>query len=133
MALGKVIVYGATGEIGLHLARGLARYGHDTVAVVRAETQQSKAGQVAGLKAAGVKLVEGSLEANEEDLVKQLQGFDVVVSAISGAPSSRYQRAVSALECARIGAETLVAVQLKVYRYRWPDSFCVLLQLPQTT
>ena len=80
----SVIVFGATGEIGHHLARAIARYGHSTTAVVRSETLGTKAKQVGELKEAGVTLVNGSLESSEDDLTSLLSGFDVVVSAVSG-------------------------------------------------
>ena len=81
----KVIIFGATGEIGLPVAKAIAKKGHEATAVVRKDTLGSKAGKVAELKAAGVHITEGSLDATEEELVKLLQPFDIVVSTLSGA------------------------------------------------
>ena len=85
MALGKVIVFGSTGSIGFPVTLAIARHGHETSAVLRRDSIQSKAKQVEALRAVGVSVIEGTLDATVDELVALLHGSDVVVSAISGA------------------------------------------------
>ena len=79
----KVVLYGATGEIGPYLAKAIAQKGHDTTAVVRAATKQANSKKIDALKAAAVKIVEGDLDVSEAELVAFLRNFEVVVSAVS--------------------------------------------------
>ena len=90
----KVVLYGATGEIGPYLAKAIAQKGHDTTAVIRAATKQANSKKIDALKAAGVKIVEGDLiDVTEAELVAFLRNFEVVVSAVSSKTSPYVLRA----------------------------------------
>ena len=80
------IFAGATGYIGNAIAVELGKAGIRTSALVRsgASTEKRDAA-LAKLKGASVTIVEGSLD-DEKSLVKILQGFDTVISALSGKP-----------------------------------------------
>lgn len=75
---------GATGYIGSAIAVELGKAGIRTSALVRsgASTEKRDAA-LSKLKEASVTTVEGSLD-DENSLVKILQGFDTVISALSG-------------------------------------------------
>jgi dihydroflavonol-4-reductase len=92
----RVLVTGATGFTGGHLARYLAGRGQQVWALVRAGSDAAARQQ---LQAAGVELVEGSLE-DRESLARACAGVDVVyhIAAIyrqAGLPDEAY-RAINA-------------------------------------
>lgn len=77
---------GATGHIGGHVAEQLAKAGVDTTALVRnmSAADQQRQTKLAALKALGVHLLDGSLDAEPSDLAQVLKIFTVVVSALRG-------------------------------------------------
>jgi len=86
-----VLVTGATGFTGGHLARALLRRGHDVTAMVRSEAAAS------ALRTDGIRLVEGDL-AKPETLPRALSaGFDAVynIAALyrqAGLPDGVYRQ-----------------------------------------
>jgi nucleoside-diphosphate-sugar epimerase len=92
----RVLVTGATGFTGGHLARSLAARGYQVWALARTGSAE---GARRDLQAAGVELVEGSLE-DRESLARACAGVDVVynIAALyrqAGLPDETY-RAVNA-------------------------------------
>ena len=77
----KIVLFGATGNIGTRIAREAVTRGHDVVGVVRdPEHQQSPD--------SAVKLVKG--DATDADSVASVaRGADAIVSAISPRPNTR--------------------------------------------
>lgn len=77
---------GASGYIGSFIAVQLGKAGVKTTALVRniSSDDAARKEKLENLKAAGVKLLEGSVDAEVDELVKILKGFDTVISAISG-------------------------------------------------
>lgn len=67
----KVLVTGATGFTGGHLARGLRKRGHDVVALVRDEAKAS------ALRGAGIELCSGDI-TDRDSVRRAVQGCDVV-------------------------------------------------------
>ncbi|MCO5580408.1 hypothetical protein L7F22_034274 [Adiantum nelumboides] len=77
----KVLVIGATGYIGRHIALAGPAEGHPTFALVRPSTLASKAPLLHSFQAAGISLLQGTLE-DHESLVAAIKQVDVVISAI---------------------------------------------------
>lgn len=67
----KVLVTGATGFTGGHLARGLRKRGHDVVALVRDEAKAT------ALRDAGIELCSGDI-THRDSVRRAVQGCDVV-------------------------------------------------------
>jgi putative NADH-flavin reductase len=89
----KIIVFGATGNVGRRIAAEASRRGHEVVGVVR------DPGAVAAVDP-HVQLVKG--DATKADSVAQItSGADAVVSAISPRPNPRGLAAPSLVENAR--------------------------------
>ncbi|KAJ4716525.1 putative Isoflavone reductase [Melia azedarach] len=79
----KVLIIGATGRIGYHLARFSIEYSHPTFALIRHSSfsEPNKQQKIQSLSTAGVTLLKGSLE-DEESLIKAVKQVDVVICAI---------------------------------------------------
>ncbi len=89
----KIVLFGATGNVGRRVAAEAQRRGHEVVGVVR--DPQAVAGSDAG-----VRLVKG--DATQADSVAMTaRGADAVVSAISPRPNARGLAAPSLVENAR--------------------------------
>jgi nucleoside-diphosphate-sugar epimerase len=85
----KVLVVGATGYIGSHIAEQLAigQAKVHTAALVRNFSDGSNPGRIATLeklKAAGVFIVEGSASAAVDELAEILKDYDTIVCAVKG-------------------------------------------------
>ncbi|KAI5064952.1 hypothetical protein GOP47_0019647 [Adiantum capillus-veneris] len=81
----KVLVIGATGYIGRHIALAGPAEGHPTFVLVRPSTLASNPPVLHSFQAAGITLLQGSLE-DYESLVAAVKQVDVVISAISPNP-----------------------------------------------
>ncbi|KAI5082084.1 hypothetical protein GOP47_0001827 [Adiantum capillus-veneris] len=77
----KVLVIGATGYIGRHIALAGPAEGHPTFVLVRPSTLASNPPVLHSFQAAGITLLQGSLE-DYESLVAAIKQVDVVISAI---------------------------------------------------
>ncbi|KAG6534602.1 phenylcoumaran benzylic ether reductase Pyrc5-like [Zingiber officinale] len=81
----KILVIGATGYIGKHIALASAREGHSTFAFVRAaagaDQPPAKAKLLQDFQAAGVTLVHGDLY-DHGSLVSAIKQVDVVISTV---------------------------------------------------
>ncbi|XP_042495203.1 probable pinoresinol-lariciresinol reductase 3 [Macadamia integrifolia] len=84
MAKSRVLIIGATGNLGFHLANASLRYGHPTFALVResAFSQPEKSQKIEALSSAGAKLFKGSLQ-DFSSLVEAVEQVDVVICAVS--------------------------------------------------
>jgi uncharacterized protein len=89
----KIVLFGATGNVGGRVAAEALRRGHEVVGVVR------DPGAVAGSES-GIRLVMGDA-TKAESIAKLVQGADAVVSAISPRPNARGLAAPSLVENAR--------------------------------
>lgn len=78
----RVLVIGATGGVGQHIALAGPAQGHPTFAFVRSSTLSSKASLIHSFKAAGISILEGSVE-DRGSLVAALRQVDVVICAVS--------------------------------------------------
>ncbi len=78
----KILIVGATGNLGPHLVKELVHQGHQVSAMLRQSTlaNPDKSGP---LKAQGVRLIEGDL-GEQDKLIDVCIGQDVVLSAIGG-------------------------------------------------
>lgn len=74
----KVLVTGATGFTGGHLARGLKARGYDVTAMVRGWTGAAPSASALALERDGIALVEGDLAVPETLAAAVSGGFDVV-------------------------------------------------------
>jgi nucleoside-diphosphate-sugar epimerase len=75
---GKVLVTGATGFTGGHLARALKARGYDVTAMVRPSTRSASSGPARDLESHGIALVPGDLAAPETLPSAVAGGYDVV-------------------------------------------------------
>jgi len=85
----RILIVGATGYIGRHIAKASLALGHPTFLLVRESTASYNSDKVQLLesfKASGANIVHGSLE-NYESLVEAVKKVDVVISAIGGGSS----------------------------------------------
>ena len=74
----KVLIVGATGFLGNLIAHQAVKEGHQVTALVRADTQSAKKKMVGDLVGAGVKIVTGSLESDQKQLVEVLKSVEAV-------------------------------------------------------
>ena len=74
----KVLVTGATGFTGGHLARGLKARGYDVTAMVRGWTRAAPSAAAAALERDGIALVDGDLAVPASLRAAVVGGFDVV-------------------------------------------------------
>lgn len=98
----KVLITGASGFLGGHLAEAFAEAGHDIRALVR---QTSKAGLLEKL---GADIVRGDLK-NHESLRRAVEGVDAVVHAAStmaGAPAEYVEATVKGTQALCAAAES---------------------------
>lgn len=103
MAILRVIVFGATGEIGHVLAKACAAFGHKTAAVVRQTTLDSKADLIEQLKGDRVSIVVlDVVHSSVEDITSLLSHYDVVVSALSGGAMAEQPKLIDAAQKAGI-------------------------------
>lgn len=84
MEKSKILVIGATGNLGYHLAESSLRFCHPTFALIRdsAFSDPIKAQKLHSLSQAGATLVKGSLE-DEATIVEAVRLVDVVICAVS--------------------------------------------------
>ncbi len=76
----KVLIAGATGNLGPHLIRELSNQGHQVSALVRTETLQNE-DKMRILHEAGVNIIEGDLD-DPASLARACAGQDIVISAV---------------------------------------------------
>ncbi|XP_024030133.1 probable pinoresinol-lariciresinol reductase 3 [Morus notabilis] len=84
MEKSKVLIIGATGNLGHHLAECSLRFSHPTFALVRASafSDPLKSQKLHSLSNAGVTLLTGSLE-DEASLVEAVKLVDIVICAVA--------------------------------------------------
>ncbi|KAK9841364.1 hypothetical protein WJX74_004558 [Apatococcus lobatus] len=82
----RILVVGATGNIGREVAKACAEEGHLVFALVRAATRVSKVALVEELSAAGIQLVDGDLQdpASVEQAFRSCHPVEAVISAVAG-------------------------------------------------
>ena len=80
--MSKVLLVGATGNLGPHLANALVQDGHDVTAVLRPASFVNKE-KTAPLGLLGIKIVEGDMD-DPSSIKEACQGKDIVVSAVGG-------------------------------------------------
>jgi NADH dehydrogenase len=78
----KILVAGATGLLGGEICRQLAAAGHQVQGLVRQTADPAK---VAGLKEAGVSVVQGDLR-DRASLAAACQGVRAIISTVSSMP-----------------------------------------------
>lgn len=79
----KVLIIGATGRLGYHLAKFSTEYCHPTFALIRDSSfnDPNKQQKLQSLSIAGVTFLKGSLE-DEESLMEAVKQVDVVICSI---------------------------------------------------
>ncbi|TKY67567.1 pinoresinol-lariciresinol reductase 3 [Spatholobus suberectus] len=84
MEKSKILVIGATGNLGYHLAEASLRFGHPTFALGRdsAFSDPIKSQKLHSLSQAGATLLKGSLE-DEASIAEAVRLVDVVICAVS--------------------------------------------------
>ncbi|RDX79118.1 putative pinoresinol-lariciresinol reductase 3, partial [Mucuna pruriens] len=84
MEKSKILVIGATGNLGYHLAEASLRFSHPTFALVRhsAFSDPIKAQKLHSLSEAGATLIKGSLQ-DEAIVAEAVKLVDVVICAVS--------------------------------------------------
>ncbi|KAJ1393660.1 NmrA-like domain [Sesbania bispinosa] len=84
MEKSKILVIGATGNLGYHMAEASLEFGHPTFALVRdsAFSDPIKAHKLQCLSHAGATLLKGSLQ-DEASIVEAVKLVDVVICAVS--------------------------------------------------
>jgi uncharacterized protein YbjT (DUF2867 family) len=78
-----VAVFGATGNLGIHITNALLTTKHTVVLVTRPESLKDKKSTFDELQAKGARIATADLK-NEDSVAKALEGVHVVVSAIGG-------------------------------------------------
>jgi uncharacterized protein YbjT (DUF2867 family) len=81
--MAKILVVGATGQVGSAIALGLAA-SHTVFGLVRNGTENPKAGKLSG---AGITVVPGDL-TNANDLASACRGMDSVVTTVTSMPTN---------------------------------------------
>jgi len=89
----RIVLFGATGNIGQRITAEALQRGHEVVGVVREPSQSTSPDP-------RVKLVKGDA-TNADSVAKVAKGADVVVSAISPRPNSRGMAAPRLADAAR--------------------------------
>ncbi|XP_058750475.1 probable pinoresinol-lariciresinol reductase 3 [Vicia villosa] len=84
MEKSKILIIGATGSLGYHLAESSLKFCHPTFALVRdsSYSDPTKSHKLQCLSHAGVTLLKGSLQ-DEASLVEAVKLVDVVICAVS--------------------------------------------------
>jgi len=80
----KVLVTGATGFLGSHIAEELVHAGHDVRALVR------KTSDTRFLRELGVELALGAVDGDEADLARAVRGVDAIVHAAGIVKARRF-------------------------------------------
>lgn len=81
---GRVLIVGATGYIGKHIAQASLVAGHPTFLLVRPDVASDvhRVGQLMSLKKSGARFLQGSVH-DFSSLVKALKQVDIVISAMA--------------------------------------------------
>jgi len=85
-SISRILIIGATGYIGRHVAKASLALGHPTFLLVRDATASSKpekAQLLDSFKASGANILNGSLE-DHASLVEAVKKVDVVISTVGG-------------------------------------------------
>ncbi|XP_057964754.1 probable pinoresinol-lariciresinol reductase 3 [Malania oleifera] len=83
MGKSRILVIGATGNLGFHLAKTSLEFSHPTFALVRdsASSHPDKSQKLQSLSSAGATILQGSLE-DESSLIEAIKQVDVVICAV---------------------------------------------------
>lgn len=97
----RVLIIGATGNLGYHLAKASVDASHPTFAIVRdsAYDDPQKSQKIRSLSDAGAVILKGSLE-DEKSLVEALKQVDVVICAIPSKQALAQQNLIRAIKLA---------------------------------
>ncbi|KAJ8441993.1 hypothetical protein Cgig2_020138 [Carnegiea gigantea] len=97
----RVLIIGATGNLGYHLAKASIDASHPTFALVRdsAFDDPRKSQKIRSLSDAGAVILKGSLE-DEKRLVEALKQVDVVICAIPSKQALAQQNLIRAIKLA---------------------------------
>eukprot|EP00262_Sarcandra_glabra_P004482 TRINITY_DN15562_c0_g1_i1.p1 TRINITY_DN15562_c0_g1~~TRINITY_DN15562_c0_g1_i1.p1 ORF type:complete len:112 (+),score=10.15 TRINITY_DN15562_c0_g1_i1:41-376(+) len=83
MAKSRILIIGATGNLGHHLAKASLTAGHPTFALVRSDSPAlDKSERLESIVNAGATLIKGSLQ-DHWSLAEAIQQVDVVICAVS--------------------------------------------------
>lgn len=101
MEKSKVLIIGATGKLGYHIAKASIEGSHPTFALVRdsAFSDPLKSDKLRSLSDAGAVLLKGSLE-DQKSLVEAVKKVDAVICAIPGTQALAQQNLIRAIKLA---------------------------------
>eukprot|EP01018_Ginkgo_biloba_P008362 Gb_21755 [translate_table: standard] len=99
MGRSRILIIGATGYIGRHVANASAALGHPTLILVRETTASNpeKSQLLESFKSSGVTIVHGSLD-DYASLVEAIKKVDVVISTVAGAQTGDQINIIKAIK-----------------------------------
>jgi uncharacterized protein YbjT (DUF2867 family) len=121
----KVLIAGATGNLGPHLIRELSKQGHQVSALVRTETLQNQ-DKMRALREAGVNIIEGDLGA-PASLTRACAGQDIVVSAVGAGQIMQQVELARAAHAA--GVQRFIPSEFGVDPFAAASDSCDLFQV----
>ncbi len=121
----KILIVGATGNLGPHLVKELVKQGHQVSALIR-PVSISNSDKTSPLKQQGVRIVEGDLE-DQDSLDRACAGQDVVISC-AGAEQIAAQRNL-AIAAAKAGVSRMIPSEFGVDPHGASENSCELFDI----